>query len=92
MQVYLTGIDVALRNKVVRSLRTKKSTKVANVLEAIYKKGDVLKYPKMLQCDYGSELKNEVTKLLEKPNVEIRRATTKYKHYHTAFVEAFKKE
>ena len=30
--------------------------------------------------------------LLEKQSVEIRKATTKYKHTHTAFVEAFKKE
>ena len=30
--------------------------------------------------------------MLEKHNVEIRRATTKYKHTHTAFVEAFNKE
>ena len=36
--------------------------------------------------------KNEVTKLLEKHNVDIRRATTKYNHNHTAFVEAFNKE
>ena len=33
-----------------------------------------------------------MTKLLEKHNVEIRRATTKYKHTHTAFVEAINKE
>ena len=65
---------------------------VAFVLEAIYKKGGVFKYPKTFQCDNGSEFKNEVTKLLEKHNVEIRRATTKYKHTHTAFVEAFNKE
>ena len=62
------------------------------VLEAIYKKGGVFKYPKVFQCDNGSEFKNEVTKLLEKHNVDIRRATTKYKHTHTAFVEAFNKE
>ena len=30
--------------------------------------------------------------MLEKHNVEIRGATTKYKHTHTAFVEAIKKE
>ena len=30
--------------------------------------------------------------LLEKHNVDIRRATTKYKDTHTAFVEAFNKE
>ena len=41
---------------------------------------------------HGSEFKNEVTKLLEKHNVDIRRATTKYKYTHTAFLEAFNKE
>ena len=34
----------------------------------------------------------EDTKLLEKHNIEIRRATAKYKHTHTAFVDAFNKE
>ena len=33
-----------------------------------------------------------MTKLLEKHNVKIRIATTKYKHTHAAFVEAFNKE
>ena len=45
----LTGIDVASRYKVARSFRTKKSSKVAFVLEAIYKKGGVFKYPKTFQ-------------------------------------------
>ena len=88
----LTGIDVASRYKVARPLKTKKSSEVAFVLEAIYKKGGVFKYPKVFQIDNGSKFKNEVTKLLEKHNVDIRRATTKYKHTHTAFVEAFNKE
>ena len=88
----LTGIDVSSSYKVARLLRTKTSSEVAFVLEAIYKKGGVLKYPKVFQCDYGSEFKNKVTKLLEKHNAEIRRATAKYKHTHTAFVEAFNKE
>ena len=35
--------------------------------------------------------KGEVTKLLEKNEVKIRRVTTKYKHTHTAFVEALNK-
>ena len=52
----------------------------------------MFKYPKTFQCDNGSELKNEVTKLLEKHNVGICRATMKYKHTHTVFVEAFTKE
>ena len=62
------------------------------MLEAIYKKGGVFKYPKTFQCDNGSEFKNEVTKLLEKHNVYIRRATTKYTLTHIAFVEAFNRE
>ena len=88
----LTGIDVASRYKVAKPLRTKKSSEVAFVPEAIYKKGGVFKYLKVFQCDNGSEFKNEVTKLLEKHNVDIRSATTKYKHTHIAFVEAFNKE
>ena len=88
----LTGIDVASRYKIARPLRTKKSSEVAFVLEVIYKKGGVFKCPKVFQSDNGSEFKNEVTKLLEKHNVDIRRATTKYKHTHTVFVEAFNKE
>ena len=88
----LTGIDVASRYKVARPLRTKKSSEVAVVLNEIYEKSGAFKYPKVFQCDNGSEFKNEVTKLLENHNVEIRRATTKCKHTHTAFVEAFNKE
>ena len=87
----LTGIDIASRYKVARPLRTKKSSEVAFVLEAIYKKGGGLNYPKTFKSDNGSEFKNEVTKLLEKHSVEIQRATTKYKHTHMAFAEAFNK-
>ena len=52
----------------------------------------MFKYPNAFQCHTGSEFKNKVAQLLEKHNVQIRRAATKYKHTHTAFVEAFKKE
>ena len=82
----LTVIDVAW------PLRTKKSNKVAFALEATHTKGGVFKHPKTFQCDNGSEFKYEVIKLLEKHNVEIWRATTKYKHTHTAFVDTFNKE
>ena len=88
----LTGIDVASRYKVAKPFRTKKSSEVAFVLEAVYKKGSAFKYPKAFQCDNGSEFKNEVTKLLEKHSVDIRRAKTKYKHTHTAFVGVFNRE
>ena len=66
----LTGVYVASRYKVVRPLTTKKSSEVAFVLEAMYKKGGVFKCPKAFQCDNGSEFINEVTKLLEKHNVQ----------------------
>ena len=88
----LTGIDVASRYKVSRPLRTKKSSKVAFVLEAIYKKCGVFKYPKVFQCDNEPEFKNDVRTLFENQNVDIRRATTKYKHTHTVFLETFNKE
>ena len=87
----LTGINVASRYKVARPLRTKKSSEVAFVLEAIYKKGGVFKYSKVFQCDNGFEFKNEVTKLLEKHRAEIRIATTKYKDTHMAFYKEFAK-
>ena len=92
MFLILTSINVASRYKVARPLRMKKSSKVAFVLETIYKKGGIFKYPKAFQCDNGPEFKNEMIKLLEKLNVDIRRATMKYKHTHKAFVEAFNKE
>ena len=88
----LTCIDDASRYKVARPFKTKKSSEVLFVLETIYKKGGVFKYPKVFQIDNGCEFKNEVTKLLEKHSVDIRRATIKYKHIHAAFVEAFNKE
>ena len=56
----------------------------------IYKVGP-LKFPKIFQCDNGSEFKGEVTKMLEKQEAKIQRVTTKYKHTHTAFVEALNK-
>ena len=51
----LTGINVASRYNVARPLRTKKLSKVALVLGAIYKKGDMFNYVKAFQCDNGPE-------------------------------------
>ena len=61
----LAGIDVASRYKVARPLRTKQAKDVAEVIADIYKVGP-LTYPKIFQCDNGSEFNAEVTKLLEK--------------------------
>ena len=79
----LAGIDAASRYKVARPLGTKQARDVAEMIADIYKAGP-LTYPKILQCDNGSEFKGEVTKMLEKQEV-------KYKHTHTAFVEALNK-
>ena len=63
---------------------------MAGMIADIYKVGP-LTYPKIFQCDNGSEFKAEVTKMLEKHEVTIQHGTTKYKHTHTAFVEALNK-
>ena len=86
----LAGIDAASRYKVARPLRTKLARDVAEMIADIYKVGP-LKFPKIFQCDNGSEFKGDVTKMLEKNEVKIQRVTTKYKHTHTAFVEALNK-
>ena len=86
----LARIDAASRYKVTRPLITKQERDVAEMIADIYKVGP-LKYPKIFQCDNGSEFKGEVTKLLEKQEVKIRRVMTKYKHTHTSFVEVLNK-
>ena len=86
----LAGIDAASRYKVARLLRTKQACDVAEMIADIYKVGP-LTYSITFQCDNGSEFKGEVTKMLEKQEVKIRRVTTKYEHTHTAFVEALNK-
>ena len=63
----LAGIDAASRYKVARPLRMKQVRDVAD----IYKVGP-LTYPKIFQCDNGSEFKGDVTKMLEKNEVKIR--------------------
>ena len=86
----LAGIGAASRYKVARPLRTKQARDVAEKIADIYKVGP-LKYPKIFQCDNGSEFKGDMTTMLEKNEVKIQRVMTKYKHTHTAFVEALNK-
>ena len=81
---------MASRYKVARILRIKQAAEVAEMIADIYKVGP-LTYPKIFQCDNGSQFKGDVTKMLQKHEVKIRRVTTKYKHTHTAFIEALNK-
>ena len=78
------------RNSILDPCHKSLERDVAEMVADIYKVGP-LKYPKIFQCDNGSEFKGEVTKMLEKNEVKIRRVMTKYKHTHTAFVEALNK-
>ena len=86
----LAGIDASSRYKVARPLRTKQARDVAEMIADIYKVGP-LTYPKIFQCNNGSEFKGGVTKMLERQEVKIRRVTMKYAHTRTAFVEALNK-
>ena len=86
----LAGIDATPRYKFARLLRTKQAGNVAEMIADIYKVGPVM-YSKIFQCDNGSEFKADVNKLLKKHGVKIQQVTTKYKHTHTAFVEALNK-
>ena len=57
----LAGIDATSRYKVARPLSTKQARDVSEMIAIIYKVGP-LTYPKIFQCDNGSESKAEVTK------------------------------
>ena len=67
----LAGIDATSRFKVARLLRTKQVRDVAEMIADIYKVGPLM-YPKIFQCNNGSEFKEEVTKMLEKQEVKIQ--------------------
>ena len=86
----LAGIDATSRYKVTKPLRTKQAREVTDMIADIYKVIPLM-YPSTFQCDNGSKFKGEVTKMLEKHEVKIWQVTTKYKHTHTAFVEALTK-
>ena len=59
------------KKKVARALRNNKTSEVTLVLKAIYKKGSAFKCAKSFQCNNGSEFKGDVTKLLEKHNIDV---------------------
>lgn len=73
-------------------LRTKKGEDVAFLLKHIYENDKIpLTYSKTLQCDYGSEFKGAVKKLLKSKGAQVRSAKTKYRHSHTPCVEHLNK-
>ena len=71
-------------------MNMKQVNNVAEIITDIYKV-DPLTYPKVFQCNNGSEFKAEVTKMLDKHRVMIKCMMTKYKQMQRAFVEALNK-
>ena len=86
----LSGIDIASRHKIARPMRTKQAKDVTDMIANIFKVSP-LTYPKVFQCDDGSEFKAGVTKLLEKHRATMQCIMMKYQHTHMAFVEAVNK-
>ena len=68
----LTVIDVASRYKEAEPLKTKNSSEVAKAFEKIYKRS-LLTYPSLLMVDPGREFMGEVSRLMAKHKVNIRR-------------------
>ena len=75
----LAGIDATSRYKVARPLRTKQARDMAEMIADSYKVGP-LTYCKIFQCNNGSKFKGEMTKMLEKHEVKIRREIRPYSH------------
>ena len=70
---YVLGIlDVCSRFLVLRALENKEAKTVARELRAVY---GILGYPQIVQCDRGKEFMGEVTELLQKRRVQIRRSS-----------------
>ena len=86
----LTIIDVASRYKIAIPLSSKYSSEVAKALQKIYKRGSLLKWPKVFRVDAGKEFMGDVTTLLKKHNVTISRGK-KDAHRSQALVERFNK-
>ena len=83
----LTLVDIASRFKAARPLTSKRADEVAKAFANIYKTGP-LSWPKTLMVDDGHEFKGEVSTLLGKHGVNIRRAQPGH-HRSQAFVESF---
>lgn len=83
----LTVVDVASRYKDAEALTDKTANSVANALSLIYARGP-LTWPKLLQVDPGREFFSDVTSLLNKHGVQIRRGVVGV-HRNQAIVERF---
>jgi len=82
---------VASRFKASVPLTSKNSSEVAKAFKKIYDSpSNPLTYPKLLQCDGGSEFKKSVSQLMQEHGVVIR-VIGAYSHRGLALVERFNK-
>ncbi|XP_031550567.1 uncharacterized protein LOC116287993 [Actinia tenebrosa] len=84
----LTVVDIASRYKDAEPITSKDFGEVAEALGRIYKR--VLKWPKLLQVDAGTEFMGVVTNTLKDHDTKIRRAEAEY-HRGQSIVERFNK-
>lgn len=83
----LTVVDVASRYKEAQPLKTKNSSEVAKGFEKMYKRSP-LTWPSLLQVDPGREFMGEVSRLMAKHKVSIRRGVKEI-HRDQGIVERF---
>lgn len=82
----LVVVDLATRKTDARPLKSKTAIEVATALKDIYNKGKVLKTPKTIEVDDGSEFKSEFKDWIErnKINLVVKKAG---RHRQQAIVE-----
>ena len=85
----MTVIDNASRFKDAEPLTERSATAVAEALVKIYRRGP-LTFPRLVQCDEGSEFKGKVNQLFLKHRVLVRRGIPG-SHRSQALVENFNK-
>jgi hypothetical protein len=83
----LTLVDVASRYKEAEPLVTKNSLEVAEALSRIYERGP-LTWPKLLMVDPGREFMGQVSVVLSKHEVHVRRGRVEV-HRDQGIVERF---
>lgn len=87
----LTLVDVGTRYKAAVPLTSKRSSEVADGLQAIYSAESPLKPPKQLVVDPGSEFKGETDALAKSYKTRLRRSAPGY-HRGQAVVESFNRQ
>jgi len=83
-------IDCASRFRDFVFLTSKNSSEVADAFRSIYEKpNNPLTYPRLLQCDEDRSFMGNVTLLMNKHGVRIRRIKARFRHTSLAIVDRY---